>query len=313
MGRTLKRVPLDFTWPLGQVWGGYLNPFSRQSIKCPDCNGSGYSPDAARFSDEWYGHGYNTGRSFRGFDPVAYGATPLTVDHPAIRQVAEAHCERDGGYYGHGDAAIFREQRRLFALFREQWLHQLIQADVDALVEAGRLMELTRRPRTAEHVEKLKAQESAGGSGYWLDEVVHRPTADEVNTWSIVSPMAHDSINQWACVEARCKREGVEKTCARCGGSGELWPTPEIEKLHDEWQPTEPPSGDGYQLWETTSEGSPNSPVFATLDELCAYAAVNCTTFGTSNFVSAEKWREMLDADFVRHEEPMDNGTAVFL
>lgn len=30
-----------------------------------------------------------------------------------------------------------------------------------------------------------------------------------------------------------------------------------------------PPKGDGYQLWETTSEGKPMSPVFATLDELC--------------------------------------------
>lgn len=55
----------------------------------------------------------------------------------------------------------------------------------------------------------------------------------------------------------------------------------------------DPPEGDGYQLWETTSEGSPISPVFATLDELLAYAAEHCTTFGSSG-ATADEWRRML-------------------
>jgi len=41
----------------------------------------------------------------------------------------------------------------------------------------------------------------------------------------------------------------------------------------------EPPVGEGYQLWETTSEGSPCTPVFTTLDELCEYAEKNVSTF----------------------------------
>ena len=32
-----------------------------------------------------------------------------------------------------------------------------------------------------------------------------------------------------------------------------------------------PPKGEGFQLWETTTEGSPVSPVFETLDELCEW------------------------------------------
>ncbi len=54
---------------------------------------------------------------------------------------------------------------------------------------------------------------------------------------------------------------------------------------------TEPPKGDGYQLWETTSEGSPQSPVFKTLDELCEYAAEKCTVFADFE-LTAEEWRE---------------------
>lgn len=26
MGREIKRVPLDFAWPLDEVWDGFLNP-----------------------------------------------------------------------------------------------------------------------------------------------------------------------------------------------------------------------------------------------------------------------------------------------
>lgn len=35
------------------------------------------------------------------------------------------------------------------------------------------------------------------------------------------------------------------------------WPTSKVWSGY-----TEPPTGDGYQLWETVSEGSPVSPVF---------------------------------------------------
>jgi len=71
---------------------------------------------------------------------------------------------------------------------------------------------------------------------------------------------------------------------------------PEIEALK------EPPKGDGYQLWETTTEGSPKSPVFSTLDELCEWCETNATTFSTAK-VTKEKWKEMLSAGKVYHKE----------
>lgn len=45
----------------------------------------------------------------------------------------------------------------------------------------------------------------------------------------------------------------------------------EESEEYESWQPTEPPAGEGYQLWETVSEGSPISPVFATKDLFAAY------------------------------------------
>jgi hypothetical protein len=41
------------------------------------------------------------------------------------------------------------------------------------------------------------------------------------------------------------------------------------------WERIDPPPGDGFQLWQTVSEGSPVSPVCKTLDELTAWMERN--------------------------------------
>ena len=50
--------------------------------------------------------------------------------------------------------------------------------------------------------------------------------------------------------------------CKHCDGSGEYWISNDLKMIHEAWEPTEPPSGDGYQAWEDVTEGSPISPVF---------------------------------------------------
>jgi hypothetical protein len=51
----------------------------------------------------------------------------------------------------------------------------------------------------------------------------------------------------------------------------------------------EPPKGKGYQCWETTSEGSPISPVFKTFEELCEWLSKNSRGYLTDKF-SKEDW-----------------------
>jgi len=64
------------------------------------------------------------------------------------------------------------------------------------------------------------------------------------------------------------------------------------------------------QLYETTSEGTPKSPVFHTsqFDELCKYAAEHCTTFATYK-ATKEQWKQMLSDGLVFHQQ----GNAIFL
>lgn len=63
----------------------------------------------------------------------------------------------------------------------------------------------------------------------------------------------------------------------------------------------EVPEGEGWQLWETTSEGSPISPVFNTLEKLCEYAAENCTAFA-DNKISKEEWIDLLSGGIVGYK-----------
>lgn len=55
----------------------------------------------------------------------------------------------------------------------------------------------------------------------------------------------------------------------------------------------EPPEGSGYQLWETTTEGSPLSPVFRTLEELCDWCESNATAYAGAH-LSKDEWFELL-------------------
>ena len=114
--------------------------------------------------------------------------------------------------------------------------------------------------------------------------------------------MLFEGTIEYALTEEYCRRNGYEITCPHCKGSGTIYINEEIERLHEEWVPVDPPEGDGYQLWQTTSEGSPVSPVFATLEELCEWCADNATTFGTSR-ATKEEWMQMLDDGFVCHQE----------
>lgn len=62
----------------------------------------------------------------------------------------------------------------------------------------------------------------------------------------------------------------------------------------------EPPVGEGFQMWETTSDGSPMSPVFSTLDELCAWCTENTFTFANLR-ASKEEWESILTNGTLEH------------
>ena len=101
------------------------------------------------------------------------------------------------------------------------------------------------------------------------------------------------------------EKEGEHDRCDYCKKCAEIKGVPFTEYGCPDWDTylAEPiaklkellaqPNGEGYQLWETTSEGSPISPVFATLDKLCEWCEPNATTFADIH-VSKERWKQLL-------------------
>src|SRR6056297_1275866 len=103
MGREIKRVALDFDYPINKmIWKGYHNPY--RGLKCEACDGSGWGPQAKRIYDDWYG-----------------------FERPESR-----------------------------------WCNSITQDEVQALLDAGRLMDFTRVP-TNERQRKDVERKIAGG------------------------------------------------------------------------------------------------------------------------------------------------------
>ncbi|MHB1778053.1 MAG: hypothetical protein ACYCU7_19030 [Acidimicrobiales bacterium] len=164
------------------------------------------------------------------------------------------------------------------------------------------------------HLLLIAGADSIKGSRHpWLDGVPHmRSEAPSPDMAELSAGLAgrkpdpffgHDSIDRWIAtkkiIEAAALDPETWGICTHCKGDAV---DPETKEAYEAWQKFEPPTGEGYQLWETTSEGSPISPVFATLDDLCQWAAENATTFARCK-ATASEWRSMLDAGFVHHRE----------
>jgi hypothetical protein len=227
MGREIRKVPLDFDWPLKKVWAGFENPYSNLSHGCPICDSSGYNQATKKISDDWY-----------------------DFDHTGRR-----------------------------------WSEAITQDEVEALVAHGRLQEFVgygygrNDDGTWYHWEK--GAKSASGPP-------QMPDAATVNMRSR-DGLIHDAINRWICVETRARRLGVWGHCDVCDGEGEVWESQAAMNLYEGWKKQEPPTGDGFQVWETVSEGSPVSPVFATSDAMVVWlVGQGYSKQAAENFVASE-------------------------
>lgn len=94
--------------------------------------------------------------------------------------------------------------------------------------------------------------------------------------------------------------KGIEISSYGCPNFEKFYNLPQLD--------VEPPIGEGYQLWETTSEGSPKSPVFETLEQLCEWCEENATVFA-NNKATKEEWFKMLSGDRVFYQE----GNCIFI
>lgn len=215
MGREARRVPLDFDWPLGEVWKGYLMPDDLREAECSDCAG----------------HGVTAARSW--VSQIAALALLLNADLSAQAQGRPMH-----PYFN--DTGSRADQRP--------------------------------SPDIAEFCIGLAGR---GEPGRW-----------------------HDSIDNWRATDALIKAAGLDPEtwgrCTSCDGHGTTEAYPGQRAAAEAWEPTGPPVGDGWQMWETTSEGSPKTPVFKTVEELARHCADTGASFFGYEPASYDRWLAVL-------------------
>lgn len=203
MGRELKRVPLDFAWPMNEPWSGYV-PHPK-SHTC-ECAGSGYTVARQRLAD------LVSLLLLSGTD-AARGACHPYFSESALYHTRGKLCGKD-------------------------------------------MVDLTT---------------GLAGRSPCL--------------------FGHDGSDKWAAQKKIIAAAGLPETwgvCPACDGEGETWKSEEDKQAASEWTKTEPPSGDGFQIWETVSEGSPISPVFETPEELARH--MSGTQWGADKGTSYETW-----------------------
>lgn len=212
--------------------------------------------------------------------------------NPYPAKVTCHHCEGEGV-----NTATLKLSRsfRPFGNRNRGWHDKITQDEVQALVDKNRLMAFT-------HTWKK-------GEGQKRRSDNYIPTADEVNAVQSKGLLhTHDFFNKWILVKARAERLGVYGECRWCRGNGTLpQPNPKIKKLHKKHDVGEPPTGEGYQLWETCSEGSPISPVFRNVEDLAHWCADNATVFGSEK-ASIEQWLKMFST-----EEGVEAGSVLVM
>lgn len=103
--------------------------------------------------------------------------------------------------------------------------------------------------------------------------------------------LGHDASDRWAATKKIIEAAGLDPEswgiCTTCHGSGLH---PEDQGLQREWEREDPPEGEGWQVWETTSEGSPITPVFGSPEELAQYCAEEGVSVVGSRTADEETW-----------------------
>lgn len=217
MGRQTKRVPLDFDWPQGETWEGYLMPDRFNETKCPDCeNGS-------------------------------------TADGELLQGIAYM-------IVGLADDVVAQERGRD--------LHPYLRPLHDISYVSG-------RPRPTPKFEELVKGLMPQDRGY---DLFGRQPYEMARRLLELAGLPKD----WG-------------TCPTCKGYGSVEKYPGQRAEAEAWEYVEPPTGDGWQMWETASEGSPMSPVFATAEELARWLADSgASVFGRHTATRGE-WLDIIE------------------
>lgn len=233
MGREIRRVPMDFDFPLNKTWTGFLHPEELHGDTCLKCYGKGTTA-----AYQWVmAIGLLLEDVVQDLGAQSQGKAP----HPYLRETP--HHPYDLGEYDHETKTYVRQGVGMLRPSEDllPLMAKLCETSGDRLAEMG----YTYRVGT-------KLIEAAG-----------------------FDPM------EWG-------------KCPDCDGHGDIEKYPGQRADYEAWEPTDPPEGEGWQLWQTVSEGGPISPVFATPEELAEWMSSPEYTWGATKSIGQPSYESAL-------------------
>lgn len=253
MGREIRRVPLDFDWPLHKVWRGFINPHYKP---CPLAD-SGNCVAGYSAAGKWFGA---VVRLLAMLGDEAVESSPM-------------HRERHA-----------RTRRTYPHPYLQEWAHAPrtdLPHDVRSTIhemESG-----PEKHRAAEAAHRQYPSKILPLTGELADFV--RGLAGEQGSGIFGNHFDESKIEQaLRCAAGLAERWGV---CPVCDGHGI---DPSIREANEAWKPEPPPSGDGWQLWETVTEGSPVSPVLPTREAFVDWLVLNGYTRKAAEAFTKDGW-----------------------
>jgi hypothetical protein len=262
LSREVKRVPFDFDAPLGEPWAPRLRQPSGEFPSCPDCG----PPARPAFGRDNLGH------------------------------------KRGDGLSAPARALVHTFWEYLCDDKTQCWAHSLTQEDIAAVVESKPYFGIEGVHYQVERGEcdcgKNKDCEECYGRGNYTKWIGLRlPTPEEVNgsTQQVFNPFDLSSSDCYTLVRTRCEKRGQPFKCPTCDGYGSV-ASPEERSACENWVMPDPPQGEGWQMWESVSEGGPISPVFDSPEALASWLADYESVVGREK-VSFREWLAIITGE----------------
>lgn len=235
MGRELRRVPLDFSWPLNKIWQGFINPHFK---RCPEQDKTCWGGSTA--AGRWV-------------DSICR----------MLELIGEQSAEAASGQ-------SLAQLRRGGRLFPHPYLEQWPMAPSAGIPES--VMDSIREEHE-EYRDRIRAFERwrAAHPGDSQNVPLTAELLAFVEGLAGGKLRGMGGGDSWAIQKRLREMAGVPESfgeCPVCGGEGI---DPVVKEAYEAWEKTDPPEGPGFQLWETISEGSPISPVFPTEEAFIRY------------------------------------------
>lgn len=217
MGRELHRVPLDFDWPLRKVWKGFANPHFRPCPEAAKNNCHGGNTSAGRWLDAIVHLISLVGREGYQNTPemhARWAKTGRTYPHPWLQEWGMAPRTKIPHDVDKKLCAIEDQRERFAALDQYRRRHPAQLLTLDSEIAAL--------------VSGLAKGRNLG------------PLAGGETSYAIYRTL----------VEAAGITDERWGVCKVCDGHGI---DPAVREAYENWEREPPPTGEGWQLWETES------------------------------------------------------------